>query len=366
MVEKYLRDHPNINANIFSLSKASQIMFGLMKHGAWFYLMAMKGKRKELPEQPREPDKQVVSRMHIPKVMFLMAVGLPQILPDGTVFDGKIGLWDITKLVPAKRGSKNRPRGTVETKSTAMTAKEFKNKMADPGGVFDMIEHKLGSYFTNPIHVTINVQQDGAKPHIAKTIIPAIKEESKKGKRLINMQTQPPQSPDLNVLDLAFINSIKKSAKYAKYEANGDVKEFVRLVKESFSSYSSSKLSRICALQYVAYREILNVDGGNQYDMPHTGIRTRQKQNPESYDCADVRVSALLIKTAVDFYERETGTSFPWNHHPDYRQEGIAIQRTEESAFDHSSEYFDEYDSDEADDPSDDRSVDSENEDEWY
>lgn len=367
IVERYLHDHPSINANHFFTFKSFANHVWIDE--AWFYLMSMKGKRKELPEEPRFPDQQAISKMHIPKVMFLLAVGLPHILPDGTAFDGKIGLWDITKEVPAKRKSKNRPKGTLETKSTSMTAKEFKDRMTDPGGVFDTIEQKLGCYFKNPQQVTINVQQDGAKPHIAKTIIPAIQEESRKGKRLIAMQTQPPQSPDLNVLDLAFINSIKKTAKYAKYEANGDVKEFVRLVKESFSSYSSSTLSRICALQYVAYREILKVDGGNQYDMPHTGIRKRQKQNPEScYDCADVRVSASLIKTAVDFYERETGTSFPWSHHPDYRQEDVVsvFKRIEESAFDPSSEYFDECDSDEADDPSDDRSVDSENEDEWY
>ena len=101
--------------------------------------------------------------------------------------------------------------------------------------------------------------------------------------------------------------------------------------------------------------------------MPHTGIRKRQQQNPERcYDCADVRVSASLIKTAVNFYESETRTPFPWNHHPEYRQEGVVITSTEECAFDPISEYFDKWDSDEADDPSDDRSVDSEDEDEWY
>jgi len=376
-VERYQHKYPNVDPNhLFAFkSFANHVWID----EAWFYLLSVKGKKKSLPGEPRHLDEDTESIRYIPKVMFLLAVGMPHILPDRTTFDGKIGIWDITKAVPAKRKSKNRPRGSIETKSTSMTAREFQDKMIGRDGVLDMIDSKLGCYFETQKggrnRVTVIVQQDGAKPHIAKTIVPVIKAEGRKGNRLIDIETQPPQSPDLNILDLALIYSLKKAAQHAKHEANGSTTEFIRLVKETYASYSPSKLIRICALQYVAYREILKANGGNQYDMPHTGIRKRQRERMKSHDgsnneldnCADMNVSAVVIKNAMDFYEKETGESFPWNHHPDYCQSLEAEVASSAGAhippvFNPGTEYFDDYDSDEADDPSDDRDVCSDDE----
>jgi len=80
-----------------------------------------------------------------------------------------------------------------------------------------------------------------------------------------------------------------------------------------------------------------------------------------------MNVSAVVIKNAMDFYEKETGESFPWNHHPDYCQSLEAEVASSAGAhippvFNPGTEYFDDYDSDEADDPSDDRDVCSDDE----
>ncbi|XP_042029865.1 uncharacterized protein LOC121776762 [Salvia splendens] len=49
----------------------------------------------------------------------------PQFGTDGqTIFDGKIGIFPFTEQVPAKRMSKNRPRGTLETKPIPSVNKE--------------------------------------------------------------------------------------------------------------------------------------------------------------------------------------------------------------------------------------------------
>jgi hypothetical protein len=139
--------------------------------------------------------------------------------------------------------------------------------------------------------------------------------------------------------------------------------EFIATVKQCFNDYPIEKLIRICALQLVAYREILKSNGGNQYDMPHTGIRKRQRQNEalhhELYeDCADYNISAGLIKSAVTYYEMTANTRFPWNAHPNFvKDDGIINPEIVTTP------YFDDaYDTDEADDPCDDRSVESDDE----
>ncbi|XP_042032292.1 uncharacterized protein LOC121778997 [Salvia splendens] len=68
--------------------------------------------------------------VHIDEKWFYMTKAsdryyLPQFGTDGqTIFDGKIGIFPFTEQVPAKRKSKNRPRGTLETKSIPSVNKE--------------------------------------------------------------------------------------------------------------------------------------------------------------------------------------------------------------------------------------------------
>ena len=51
---------------------------------------------------------------------------------------------------------------------------------------------------------------------------------------------------------------------------------------------------RVHALQFEVYREILRNDGGNQFKMPHSGIRTRQKNGEEICD----------LSVPIDAYNR--------------------------------------------------------------
>lgn len=73
--------------------------------------------------------------------------------------------------------------------------------------------------------------------------------------RNIDVETQSPNSPDLNALDLAFNNGIESLARRIKNSCSS-VSDFIEQVVQAFNDYPEEKLIRICALQLVAYREV--------------------------------------------------------------------------------------------------------------
>ena len=66
------------------------------------------------------------------------------------------------------------------------------------------------------------------------------------------------------------------------------LKQLLPIVLKAFKDYDVSKLERIDAIQYEIYRQIIDHDGGNDFPMPHSGIRKRQNQDEV---VADLRVS---------------------------------------------------------------------------
>jgi hypothetical protein len=69
----------------------------------WFYLVR-KGRRIRLQPCGGDFDDDVTQhKSHIEKVMFLSAIGVPQITPDGSYFDGKIGIWPFVEPKIAMR-----------------------------------------------------------------------------------------------------------------------------------------------------------------------------------------------------------------------------------------------------------------------
>lgn len=370
LAEDYLSDKVNYNGEYqFKFKSFKNIVW---VDEAWFYLKHIQLPMKRLPDCPRFKDDTTASKTHIPKVMFLMAVGLPQqrAYQSADVFNGRLGIWPIVKEVPAKRNSKNRPKGAIENKPLAMVGPEYANILIKPEtGLFDSLL-RAGDKQDIPHWI---VQQDGAKPHISKHVVPTITVAGHEGRRNIDVITQPPQSPDLNLLDLAYIHSIQSAAKRLKYSVNS-VDEFIEQVTTAFQQYPDDKLLRICALQLVAYREILKDFGGNQYDMQHTGIRTRQMTNVKNggsiyADISDYNINADLVRGAVEFYETHMHKSFPWSTHPNYPlsvvpgvHEEAIVNPVDGGVNPVDGAYFDPYsDSDDADDPyNDDRSVDEE------
>ena len=107
----------------------------------WFFMTKTTDRYYLLPDED-EPYRACKSKRFITKVMFMCAVCRPVFGPDGqTKFDGKLGIFPFTEVVPAKRKSKNGPRGTLETKPIPAVNKDVMR---------DCLVHKV-CYFSQPI-----------------------------------------------------------------------------------------------------------------------------------------------------------------------------------------------------------------------
>ncbi|GJS03048.1 hypothetical protein Tco_0319556 [Tanacetum coccineum] len=138
----------------------------------WFY-MSKPTKRYYLLPDEEEPLRTCKSKKFITKVMFLVTVARPRFDTSGhEIFSGKIGIFPFTTLEPEKRSSKNRVARNI-------------------GNEAYFIRH------TGPIFI----QQDNAKPHIDVNDAEFLQEASRDSFD-IRLRFQPPNSLDLNVLDL--------------------------------------------------------------------------------------------------------------------------------------------------------------------
>jgi hypothetical protein len=145
---------------------------------------------------------------HIEKAMCLTAMTrLRQDPVTGVWWNAKIGTWFFVEQVPAKRTSKNRAAGTLETKSVSVRQKETKDMIID--NLFPAI---LGSWPAWE-QMRIRIQLDNAPPHpkpgkLGKRIADCLAEYSVVSWD-IEFAMQPANSPDLNTLDLAFFRAIQ-------------------------------------------------------------------------------------------------------------------------------------------------------------
>ena len=132
--------------------------------------------------------------------MFLCAIVHPRSNPcANSWWDGKLGIWPIGDWEPAKRGSKNRPRGTLVWKNKAVT-KEVYHEL-----VISKLLPAIVDKWPQMDHLSrkIWIQQDSAKSHISA--------DDNEFKEALNAQeinaelyTQAVNSPDVNLLDLGF------------------------------------------------------------------------------------------------------------------------------------------------------------------
>jgi hypothetical protein len=140
----------------------------------------------------------------------------------------------------------------------------------------------------------IIIQQDGAKPHVKKSIQDELDMACKEGGWHISIVTQPPQSPDMNKNDLAFFYSLQCQVNKLKGKSK-DTKILYSCVKKAFEEYDKDTLERLEGIQMEIYRCILDDDGGNDYQIPHSGIRVRQKNGQ---DVPDYSVPTELYQKA--------------------------------------------------------------------
>jgi hypothetical protein len=234
----------------------------------WFYLLS-DGQGILLDPQETPPgNPKVRHKSHIPKAMFIALAARPQ---PKLKFDGKIGVFPCTELVKAKRNSKNWVAGEEKEIDVPVTAEYYRKQMQDvllPAIIEAMPwAGKRGRKLV--------IQHDGAKPHTGKgntqywpelmlTLYPG---------RDIEVVVQPAQSPDLNVLDLGFFSSLQR--KVDKTDPD-NLSALLDHVEECYWEYDPDTLERVWQALFNVYNCILQEKGGNEYLLPHTGVRKRQ------------------------------------------------------------------------------------------
>ncbi|GJR57485.1 hypothetical protein Tco_1499647 [Tanacetum coccineum] len=253
----------------------------------WFY-MSRPSKRYYLVPGEEEPFRTCKSKKFITKVMFLAAVARPRFDTSGNeIFSGKIGIFPLTTLEPAKRSSKNRVAGTTETKPILSVTKEVtRSWLIDK--VLPAIRAKWPQGHTGPIFI----QQDNAKPHIDVNDDEFLQEASRDGFD-IRLCFQPPNITDLNVLDLGFFRAIQS---LQEQESLRTTDELVYVVQTDFKKMPSHDLNNVFLTLQTCMNEIMKVRGGNNYRTPHIGKARleRQGQLPLQIECEENLIDEVI------------------------------------------------------------------------
>ena len=183
-----------------------------------------------------------------------------------------------------------RPAGTLVMESLNVTAETYLDIHIKENGVLDMIKHKMSWLKEDEIRI----RHDGAPGHTGHGNAQFLFQAGQADGWNIIYETQPSQSPDLNKNDLCFFNSLQTQAEKLKEESQSK-EVLLQAVIDEYNAYDPMILNRFDALQYEVYREILKDGGNNQYKMPHSGIRERQRNGLE---VVDRRVSAIDLNFA--------------------------------------------------------------------
>jgi len=168
----------------------------------WFYLSKKSERYYLLPEEEESnPYRSCKSKTFITKVMFMAAVARPRFDVNGDeLFSGKIGIFPFVVKEPAKRNSKNRTAGTIETKPILSVTKDI-TRACLIEKVLPAIRSKWPASTSS---APIFIQQDNARPHIGVNDLEFMEAAQRDGFD-IKLCFQPPNSPDLNVLDVVFL-----------------------------------------------------------------------------------------------------------------------------------------------------------------
>ena len=137
------------------------------------------------------------------------------------------------------------------------------------------------------------IQQDNARPHLQ----PNDLEFTEAAKNLgidVRIDLQPPNSPDLNVLDLGYFNSIQS---LQHTESPKNIVELINVVNESYDKLEPNKLLKIFLTLQTVMEQILLNDGGNEYKLVHMSKSKLEREGrlPESIRASDKLLQKLGI-----------------------------------------------------------------------
>jgi hypothetical protein len=174
-------------------------------------------------------------------------------------------MWPFVVTEPAKRSSKSRLRGTPVTKPVSVDRRLYLDTL------LAKLLPAMRSRFQR--NTPIFIQQDNARPHILPTHQQFLAAAQSDGYDF-RLQCQPPNSPDMNILELGFFYAIQL-IQYPKPTRTLD--ELITAVLESFNEIEPQSLNfNFLTLQKVL-NECMDNDGGNNFKIPHMGKHTLLK-----------------------------------------------------------------------------------------
>lgn len=256
----------------------------------WFY-RTRKCQKYYLALEEERPQRTVKSKNFIEKVMFLAAIARPRFDVDGNeTFSGKIGIFPFTSTEPAKRTSANRPRGTMVTKAMTSVTKETSRAYL-VNKVLPAIKEK---WPLEDRESPIFIQQDNAKTHISVDDEEFCRVATENGFD-IRLICQPPNSPDLNVLDLGFFAAIQSLFQKSSPQ---NVEDMVTKVIKAYDDYPTERSNRVFLTHQACMREIMQDKGGQHYAIPHM-----KKQTLENNGVLPIRLQCdqQIFEEAVEF-----------------------------------------------------------------
>jgi hypothetical protein len=217
------------------------------------------------PKGCNPPKTTALSKTQIPKVMFFGAVAPPNASKN---FDGRIGLWLVSKTKVAERNSKFHDRGD-EYEVPAMMNGELFVSMCKDNLIPAMVEKLKWAK-------KIEVQMDSAGGHKIKSSVNELNAycQSKSKFKKISFVTQPTRSPDLNVLDLGIWNSLQSGVPTIKYDKAAEdpmSERIIEKVERMWDNYDgSTKLAKIFRTLILIYNAVIKAEGRNDFKLPHS------------------------------------------------------------------------------------------------
>ena len=224
----------------------------------WFSMTKRKRNYYLLPD---EEDPERPAKNSIGKVMFLTAVARPRFYEYGNMtFSGKIGVWSFVRVTAAAKRSKNREKGTLETKPVIVTRDVMREYI-----IQKVVPAIQALWPADDDGQPIFIQQDNARTHILPND-QAFAEAVDESGLDIRIMYQPPNSPDMNALDLGFFSSIQS---LTDCKSPKTIPELIKGVQEEFDGYEVSKLNRVFITLQTCMVEVMKNGGANKYKIPH-------------------------------------------------------------------------------------------------
>lgn len=235
---------------------------------------------KYLPDHPRHPHNTTQHKSYIPHLT--ITAGFSQPTED---FDGKCALTCHGDYIPAQRSSARRPAGTIELHPKTVDGDEFWDSqtkvhpdLAKTGVLDQIVRRKQPDNFTK-------IQMDNAPPHVGNDMKERLNQFCDDNSIMTSYHTQPSQSPDFNICDLALFNSLQKRTDRLKAEGEESLVVLWEVVQRVFIEYEKETIQVCYGHLYANYNECLAHDGDNRYKNPHEKVRAKFRRGEPLNKC---------------------------------------------------------------------------------